>query len=276
MIKAMCIGEILWDIFPSHKVWGGAPANFIFHMAQFGAQAWAITAIGRDDLGSELLKEVQATGVEVICAINHKPTGKVHVTLDSHGAASYLFNEDCAWDHIPFTEELADLCGDVDLLCFGTLAQRHADSRSTLLQCLKSRKPSAKVLFDINLRQQFYSKEIIETSLRHTNYLKLNDEEEIIITKMFGKTLKDLQSEYAIELVILTLGDAGSRIISPTQTYDCPAVPCKVVDTVGAGDAFTASFIMGYLTGLDIPTAQQQATRVASYVCAHAGATIKI
>jgi fructokinase len=276
MIKTLCIGEILWDIFPDKKVWGGAPANFIFHTAQFGADAHAVTAIGDDELGHELIDSVEKTGINLQYSMLNKPTGVVNITLDKDGSANYTFNKDCAWDHIPFTAELERLSSQADLLCFGSLAQRSIVSEESIFKSLASRKATAKVLFDINLRQQFYTKEIIHKSLMQADFLKLNEDEEIILKKMFGKDLEDLQSDYNLELIILTLGADGSRIMKKGDFFDCPAAPCKIIDTVGAGDSFTACFIINYLNGVDIAPAQKLASRVASYVCEHKGATVEI
>ena len=276
MIKALCIGELLWDIFPDKKVWGGAPANFIFHTAQFGADATAYTAVGNDELGDELVKAALKTDIKLNAQKVNFPTGVVNVNVDEDGVATYQFNKNCAWDQIPLSEDLKKLSSEADLITFGTLAQRSQTSRQTIINSIKMRKASAKVLFDINIRQNFYSKEIIEESLKEADFLKLNEEEVIVLYAILGKNLQEIQSEYSLELIILTLGPDGSQIKTIDTTYDCPAFPCKIIDTVGAGDSFTACFIINYLNGLSIPQAQELASRVAAYVCEHSGATISI
>ncbi|MCM8541993.1 MAG: carbohydrate kinase [Lentisphaeraceae bacterium] len=276
MISTLSIGEILWDIFPDKKVWGGAPANFIYHTAQFGADATVYTAVGQDELGKELVEVATKSGIKLKAETVNAPTGAVNIEVSSDGIPTYSFNENCAWDHIPFTPELQNLCENADLIPFGTLAQRSDTSKQTILKALSSRKSSAKVLFDINLRQDFYSKEIIENSLTHSNFLKLNENEILVIQELTGKSLNELINIFNLELVILTLGPQGSDIITATQRLHCPATKCSVVDTVGAGDAFTACFIMNYLKGTEIKEAQQLASNFAAYVCEHSGAIIPI
>lgn len=276
MIKTLCIGEILWDIFPDRKVWGGAPANFIFHTAQFGADATVFTAVGDDSLGEELINIATQSGVKLIAERVQYPTGIVNISVDCEGLPKYSFNENNAWDHIPATPSLLKLSKEADLICFGTLAQRNLNSRNTILQALDSRKADSKVLFDINLRQNFYSKEVIEQSLLYTDFLKLNEDEVLVIQELTGKTLSSLITEFKLDLIILTLGADGSKIITPSKEFQCPATKCDVVDTVGAGDSFTACFIMNYLVGVEIGTAQQLASAAAAYVCEHKGATTPI
>ena len=200
----------------------------------------------------------------------------MNIKVSSDGIASYSFNENCAWDHIPFTPELQNLCKNADLISFGTLAQRSETSKQTILKALSSRKTSAKVLFDINLRQDFYSKEIIEHSLAHSDFLKLNEEEVIVIQELTGKNLQELIADFKLELVILTLGPEGSQILTGSKEYHCAATKCNIIDTVGAGDSFTACFIMNYLNGVEIGEAQKAASNTAAFVCEHKGATIPI
>ncbi len=276
MIKALCIGELLWDIFPDKKVWGGAPANFIFHTAQFGADATAYTAVGNDELGKELVQAALKTDIKLSAQVVDFPSGVVNVNVDEQGIAHYEFNSNCAWDQIPFTDELKQLSSEADLITFGTLAQRSQTSRQTILNALKIRKSSAKVLFDINLRQNFYSKEIIEESLNEADFLKLNEEEVLVLYDFLKLNLNEIQQKYKLELIILTLGANGSQIKTIEKTYDCQASYCNIVDTVGAGDSFTACFIINYLKGVSIPQAQELASKVAAYVCEHSGATISI
>ena len=276
MIKTLCIGEILWDTFPDKKVWGGAPANFIFHTAEFGADATAFSAIGQDDLGTELLSVVAETGINLVAERLIYPTGKVDVCVNSEGVANYQFNEDCAWDHLPLTSELMTLSQEADLIAFGTLAQRNEISKKTIHKALELKKDSCKVLFDINLRADFYNKEIIEKSLNYTDILKLNEEEIVILQDLLGLSIQQIIDTYKLELVISTLGSEGSCIMTNSHSFEYPAVKCKVIDTVGAGDSFTASFIINYLQGMDIPEAQKLASKVAAYVCEHKGATVSI
>ncbi len=275
-MNVLSIGEVLWDQFPDHKVWGGAPANFAFQAAQCGANASIFTAIGNDKLGDEIEKAVLDCGINLHAQKVSYPTGRVDITLDSTGAAEYTFNDNCAWDHIPFNDTLKQLSEQADLISFGSLAQRGAQSQNSIMQALSAAKASAKVLFDINLRQQFYTKEIIESSLKHADFLKLNEIEIGVITEMFNCDMKQLLNLFSLELIIYTCGGEGSQIMTHDQQYDCPASPCKVVDTVGAGDAFTAFFIYNYLNGVAITKAQEIASAAGAYVCERSGATVNM
>ena len=189
---------------------------------------------------------------------------------------TYKLNDNCAWDHIPLTNNLKIFAAKADLLVFGTIAQRNFESRNTIKKALKLSKPSSKILFDINLRLNFYTKEIIEESLSAANYLKLNDEEESVLQNLFNKNIEQIISDFNLELAILTLGPKGSKIITSNSMSECPAAKCKIVDTVGAGDSFTAFFIINYLKGMSISESQKKASKVAAYVCAHNGATVQI
>ena len=275
-IKTLSIGEILWDIFPDKKVWGGAPANFIFHTAQMGAQATAYSAVGDDDLGREITQAVQDCGIHLKAPILKYPTGVVDITLNDDGSANYAFNSNCAWDHIPQSAELLELSTEADLIAFGSLAQRSEVSRRTIHHALSQRKSGSKVLFDINLRQNFYSAEVIHQSLNACDFLKLNEEELPIICDLLEVGKEEILSTFNIQLMILTLGSRGSSIITEKETSSMPASPCELVDTVGAGDSFTACFMIHYLNGMPIEQAQKQASEVAAYVCSHSGATVEL
>lgn len=275
-MNTLCIGEILWDIFPDKKVWGGAPANFIFHTAQMGANAAAYSAVGNDDLGKEISQAVKECGINLKAPMLEYPTGVVDITLNEDGSANYEFNSNCAWDYIPLSAELINLSSSADLIAFGSLAQRSEESRKTIYEALRHRKSSCKVLFDINLRQNFYTVEIIRESLNQCDFLKLNEEELPIICDLLKIDKNDILSTFNIELMILTLGSEGSSIISKNETSTMSASPCELVDTVGAGDSFTACFIINYLLGMPIKAAQKLASDAAAHVCSHSGATVEL
>jgi len=275
-MNTLCIGEILWDIFPDKKVWGGAPANFIFHTAQMGANAAAYSAVGDDDLGKEISQAVKECGINLKAPILEYPTGVVDITLNEDGSANYEFNSNCAWDYIPLSAELINLSSSADLIAFGSLAQRSEESRKTIYEALRHRKSSCKVLFDINLRQNFYTVEIIRESLNQCDFLKLNEEELPIICDLLKIDKNDILSTFNIELMILTLGSEGSSIISKNETSTMSASPCELVDTVGAGDSFTACFIINYLLGMPIKAAQKLASDAAAHVCSQSGATVEL
>ena len=271
------IGEILWDMLPSGKALGGAPANFAYHAMRLGEEGWAVSAIGADDLGREILGIVDSKGLHRIISVTDKPTGTVQVELDSRGVPSYNIMEDVAWDNIPFTPEMEGLAKRADAVCFGSLVQR-MNSRDSVLAFVRAMRPEALKVFDINLRQQYYSREILEESLMLADILKINDEEIRIVSDMFGLgdddvvACRSLMASYGLRLVILTKGAEGSEVITADEVIPQSVGPVDVVDTVGAGDAFTAAFVVAYLRGDSLADAQRLATETASYVCSRKGA----
>jgi fructokinase len=276
MINILSIGELLWDIFPDKKILGGAPANFVFHARQFGSDATLFTALGNDQQGLELEETAAKAGIIMQSSRVSHPTGTAEIILNNEQVPTYKLNDNCAWDHIPLTNDLKKFAEKADLIVFGTIAQRNFESRNTIKEALKLSKSSSKILFDINLRLNFYTKEIIEESLNAANYLKLNDEEESVLQIIFNKNIGQIISDFNLELAILTLGPKGSRIITSNTVSECPSTKCEIIDTVGAGDSFTAFFIINYLNGMSIPESQKKASNVAAYVCAHNGATVQI
>ena len=271
------VGEILWDMLPSGKALGGAPANFAYHAGRLGAEGWAVSAVGDDALGHEIMDLVSEKQLHTLIAVTDKPTGTVQVELDAAGVPSYNIMEDVAWDNIPFTAQMEDLAKRADAVCFGSLVQRMA-SRDSVLRFVRAMRADALKVFDINLRQHYYSKEVIEESLRLSDILKINEEEIRTVSDMFGLGADDaaacraLISAYGLKLVILTKGAAGSEVITPDEVIPQSVGHVDVVDTVGAGDAFTAAFTVAYLRGDSLADAQRLATETASYVCSRKGA----
>jgi fructokinase len=271
------IGEILWDMLPSGKALGGAPANFAYHATRLGEEGWAVSAIGPDALGREIQHIVAEKRLKSLISLTDKPTGTVRVELDAKGVPTYTIMEDVAWDNIPFTPEMEELARRADAVCFGSLVQRMA-SRASVLRFLRATRPDALKVFDINLRQHYYSREVLEESLKWADILKINDEEIRIVADMFGLGSDDtvacraLIDRYALRLVILTKGAAGSEVITADETIPQPAGETEVVDTVGAGDSFTAAFVVAYLRGSSLSDAQRQASDTAAYVCSRQGA----
>ena len=273
------LGEILWDLLPGGKVLGGAPANFAYQTSQFGFEGYAVSAIGKDALGDEIIESLSSK------SLNHKiervdfPTGTVQVTLDGKGIPQYEICENVAWDNIPFTPEIEDLARKASTVCFGSLAQRSEVSHKTILRFLELLPEDALKVFDINLRQHFYSKEIIDNSLKHSNILKINDDEVVIVAELYGwNGLKEadicrkLVEMYHLKLVILTKGTNGSYVITSGEEFFRPTPKVTVADTVGAGDAFTAGFVASLLRGKTIPEAHKTAVEVSAFVCTHHGA----
>jgi fructokinase len=272
------LGEILWDVLPTGKVLGGAPANFAYIASQFGLDGYAVSAIGNDLLGKEILDSLAEKQLDFLIENVDFPTGTVQVTVDKKGIPQYEICEGVAWDNIPFTQRSEELARTCDAVCFGSLAQRNAVSRNTILQFLELVPENTLKIFDINLRQHFYSKEIIENSLRKANILKINDEEVAIVTGLFGWSgseeaiCKKIMNDYSLKMVVETKGATGSYVLTPEETSYLDTPKVHVADTVGAGDSFTGSFVAALLNGESVRNAHKLAVEVSAYVCTQHGA----
>lgn len=275
------IGEILWDILPESKKLGGAPANFAYHAAQSGLHSCVVSAVGNDLLGQEILENLENKKLNYQIAITPYPTGTVKVTVDNTGIPCYDIREQVAWDNIPYKSSLQELAKRTNAVCFGSLAQRNPVSRTTIQRFLNEMPEGENQykIFDMNLRQSYYTREILHHSLRQCNVLKLNDEELTCVQQLFGyphlrpeTACKNLLATYSLEMLILTCGIQGSYVFTPTKIYFRKTPSVQVWDTVGAGDSFTATFCATLLKGGDIEKAQQLAVEVAAYVCTQEGA----
>jgi fructokinase len=274
------IGEILWDVFPGGKQLGGAPLNFSHHCAQLGAEACPVSAVGADADGEEIREILAAKNLpdQHVQSDPANPTGRVNVTLQN-GKPTYEILAEVAWDYIRFDQKLRDLASRADAACFGSLAQRNSATREAIHPFLDAMRPDALRIFDINLRQDFYNREIIESSLRRANILKLSDEELPTLARFFdlaGQVLEQLQrlrEMFDLRLVAYTRGGEGSLLVTANDTSDHPGIPTEVIDTVGAGDSFTATLCMGLLQNLPLAEINIRANMVAAYVCSQAGAT---
>jgi len=283
-LKVIGIGELLWDLLPSGKVRGGAPGNFAYQTYALGAESSLITRVGNDPLGGELLDELRALSLptETVQIDASAPTGTVTVELSADGQPRFTIHEGVAWDRIAATGTALKQVAAADIVCFGSLAQRHEVSRTTIQTLVAATPPTALRIFDINLRQNFYSREIIEQSLALANVLKLNDGELPIVAGMLGlkgttkEQLKALEQRYELRLVALTRGARGSLLYSAGQWSDHPGLPVVVKDTVGAGDAFTAATALGLHRHLELGEINQRANELACYVCSCDGATPRL
>ena len=275
------MGEALWDVLPEGKKIGGAPANFAYHVSQFGFDSRVVSAVGNDDLGDEILKVFKEKQLKHQLQTVNYPTGTVQVTLDDNGIPCYDIKEGVAWDNIPFTDDLKRLALSTRAVCFGSLAQRNEVSRTSInsfLDTMPDGEGQLKI-FDINLRQGFFTKDIIRDSCQRCNVLKINDEELVAISRLFGYPGIDLQdkcwillAKYNLKMLILTCGTNGSYVFTPgvVSFQETPKVP--VADTVGAGDSFTATFTAALLKGKSVPEAHKLAVEVSAYVCTQSGA----
>lgn len=275
------MGEALWDVLPEGKKIGGAPANFAYHVSQFGLPGVVVSAVGEDPLGDEIVENFTSKGLNQQIARVPYPTGTVQVEVDQAGVPIYDIKENVAWDNIPFTEKLEALAANTRAICFGSLAQRNIVSRQTITRFLDSMpvKDDTLVVFDVNLRQGFYNKEILTSSMERCNILKINDEELVTVSRMFGYPGIDLQDKcwillgkYNLKMLILTCGINGSYVFTPGRVSFQPTPVVEVADTVGAGDSFTAAFIASILQGKSVEEAHSKAVQVSAFVCTHPGA----
>jgi fructokinase len=268
------IGELLWDIFPERKVPGGAPANFAYHASQFGFNGYAVSAVGKDSLGKEILDVLAEKNLNSLIETVDYPTGTVKVTLNDKGVPQYEICENVAWDNIPFTDQAKELALNCSALCFGTLAQRNEVSRKSIYRFLDFVPKNAYRIFDINLRQHFYSKEIIHESLLRCNVLKINDEELVELARLFEfgnmpeqEACLHLLKTYNLEIVVETKGESGSYIFAAGETSYLNTPKVCVLSTVGAGDSFIGAFIAALLQGKSVREAHELAVEVSAYVC---------
>lgn len=275
------MGEALWDVLPDGKKIGGAPANFAYHVSQFGLPSLAISAIGDDALGKELVENFNSKNVRYHLDTVPYPTGTVQVELDEAGVPQYEIKENVAWDNIPATDELKAIAADTKAFCFGSLAQRNVVSRTTIKEFLEAipKENNPLIVFDVNLRQGFYNKEILCSSMKACNILKINDEELVTVSRMFGYPGIDLQDKcwillgkYNLKMLILTCGINGSYVFTPGEVSFPPTPKVEVADTVGAGDSFTAAFIASILKGKSVPEAHHKAVATSAFVCTQHGA----
>ena len=272
------IGEILFDLLPAGAQLGGAPANFAYHVNQLGGHGVAISAIGKDALGEEVKTILAEKGLKAILPEVDCPTGVVNVTLDEKGVPTYTIIEGVAWDNVPYTPEMKAVASEACAVCFGTLAQRNPVTRKTILDFIADMPADSLKVYDINLRQHFFSKEIIETSLKVADILKINDEEILIVSKLLGldgsaeEACRSLLRLYGLRLVILTKGGDGSEVITEDTVLSVACPKVQIADTVGAGDSFTAAFIRAYLRGDTLAECHRLANEVSAYVCSKNGA----
>ncbi|MDE7153295.1 MAG: carbohydrate kinase [Muribaculaceae bacterium] len=275
------MGEALWDVLPEGKKIGGAPANFAYHVSQFGLPSCVVSAVGDDPLGHEIIENFVSKGLNHLIDTVPYPTGTVQVEIDQAGIPQYEIKENVAWDNIPYTARLEQLAERTTAVCFGSLAQRNVVSRNTINRFLDAipSENNPLIVFDVNLRQGFYNKDILCNSMERCNILKINDEELITVSRMFGYPGIDLQDKcwillgkYNLKMLILTCGINGSYVFTPGNVSFQPTPKVEVADTVGAGDSFTAAFIAGIMKGMSVTEAHSLAVQTSAFVCTKKGA----
>ena len=275
MLNVIGIGELLWDLLPEGKKLGGAPCNFVYHANKLGASARILSAVGSDEMGREILETIKRKNLSTdLIQINDNPTSTVDVKLNSIGVPKYVIHQNVAWDFLYFDENAIGMVNNADIVCFGSLAQRNAKSREIICKFLNVCKTDALIIFDINIRQTFYNKEIIENSLHFCNVLKMNEEEYPIVCNLIDlkgddldSNVRELMTKYDLNLLAFTKGAQGSILYTPTEKSEMPTPKIDVKDTVGAGDSFAAAMAIGFVNKLPLRKLHEKAIEIASFVC---------
>jgi fructokinase len=275
------LGELLWDLLPSGKQLGGAPANFAYITNLLGDKGIPASRIGNDALGAEALQRLTQLGLSADFAQRDPihPTGTVNVEIDNTGQPRFDILQPVAWDFLEWTKLWQHLASDADAVCFGSLAQRSAHSQATIRTFLHATRQEALRVFDVNLRQNFYSRQVLAESMSLATIVKLNHEELPKIMHLFEledrgaeDSARRLLSMHDLKLVCVTRGNSGSLLISADHCSEHAGIQVKVADTVGAGDAFTAALVHGYLRGTSLAEINETANRVGAWVASQSGA----
>jgi len=272
------MGEVLWDMLPDGKILGGAPVNFAYHAMQLGATGVAISSVGDDELGREIMDSVNSKGIKNCIAINKYPTSTVGVTLKD-GKPEYVIYENVAWDFMELIPESIEILKQADAVCFGTLAQRSRVSHESILAALKLVPEQCLKVYDINLRQKYYSKDLIHESLSVANVFKINDDEVELFKYLFGlegsetEVCQKIKETYSLEYLALTKGEKGSYLFHKDDVSFLPTPFVKVEDTVGAGDSFTSAMVMGILNKKPLSEIHRKAVELSAFVCTQKGGT---
>jgi len=280
-LLVVSIGEILWDVIGNQRFVGGAPFNFAYHCRALGAKAALISRVSHDDLGADLIRRAQSLNVDTrtIQRDSDYSTGLVTAEIHSDGTIHYLFPEECAWDHIKFTAQERNLLDFASIVNFGTLALRNPASRSAIMAAVSNLPAGCMAFLDLNLRAPYYSREIISPCLQVADVLKINEDELIVLRKMFQLAtdnetgMLQLMERFDIDTIVLTRGDKGAAAVSRREAEVVKAMKVQVADTVGCGDAFAAAFALELATGSSLKDALTKANVVGAYVATHPGGT---
>lgn len=276
------IGEVLWDMLPTGPQMGGAPANFACHAHALGAEAMVVSRVGDDAPGAALIRKLQRLGVSTM-GISIDPahaTGTVQVALGDDGQPRYTICEDVSWDHLDATDELLSFAEHAAAICFGSLGQRSEMSRAAIRSAIGHAGPGCLRVFDANLRQNFHTPQLIHESLQIADVVKLNDEELPVVCQMLGihdespaGQIATLLDRYQLRLIACTRGSRGSILLDGGGVCEHPGLVTEIVDTIGAGDSFTAALTLGLLKGWALERISETANRVAAHVCSRSGGT---
>tara|TARA_B100000989_G_scaffold258447_1_gene208328 strand:- start:141 stop:1049 length:909 start_codon:yes stop_codon:yes gene_type:complete len=283
-LKIAGVGEALWDVFRHSEQFGGAPANFVSHCCMLGERGFLVSAVGTDQRGRRAIERMTELGVNSkYCAIiDGVETGVSTVVLDSKKDAKYEIKENVAWDTVRYDPTLFPFFQSLDAICFGTLGQRTENAHLETMKMLTATKRECIKFFDLNFRQSFYSMKVISQSLIHSNIVKLNEEELKELSKLSlvngsdEAIVGDLIKRFKLDLVALTLGERGSVLISPQEKHVYARRKIEVVDTVGAGDAFSAVILIGYSRGWGLSRLSRVANELGGFICTRPGATPNI
>ena len=279
--KIVGLGEVLWDMLPGGAALGGAPANFAYITTLMGHRGIVASRIGQDSRGAEAFGRLRDLGLDVgyLQTDSTQPTGTVQVEVDNHGQPRYDIRYPVAWDFLEWTAAWANLAKEADAICFGSLAQRSAESRATILAFLKAAAGATAKVFDVNLRQTYYSSDVVAESLQLADIVKLNDEELPRIMRLVGLPHTDEESSaqrlletYDLNLVCVTRGGRGSLLLRGRERSQHPGYLVRVADTVGAGDAFTAGLLHEYLRGAPLEEMNETANALGAWVASEVGA----
>ena len=279
--KVVGLGEALWDLLPERTCLGGAPANFAYITTLMGDHGIVSSRVGEDSRGLDALRRMEELGLDIdhVQTDREHPTGTVKVELDSKGIARFEIAHPVAWDSLEWTLDWQRLAERADAVCFGSLAQRSAASQNTIRQFLRATSPGTVKVFDVNLRQSYYSQEVLAESMRLADIVKLNDEELPRIMSLGKFPHRDelssarlLLSAYGLKLVCVTRGGNGSLLVRGTDASEHPGFRVRVADTVGSGDAFTAGLLHEYLHGASLDLMNEVANLVGAWVASEVGA----
>lgn len=276
------LGELLWDVLPNSRQLGGAPANFAYMTGLLGDEGIVASRVGADELGEEATRRLASLGLKIAYVQRDATyrTGVAQVQVDAQGQPTFQFAEPVAWDSFEWTAAWQSLAQKADAVCFGSLAQRSPQSRQTTLSFLKTIRPGATRIFDVNLRPPFYSLQVLADSAKNADIIKLNHDELPAVVRLLGFPCHDeesaahwLRHTFRIKLVCITRGAKGSLLAGENGVHEHSGIRVEVADTVGSGDAFTAALVYHYLRGHSLASMNEAANRMGSWVASQTGAT---